>query len=444
MTSLPRWMRRLGVCGVVCALVGCEPYQEALPRRDRLNFPIGLAIHPDGRYLYAVNSNFDARYAPELGGTVSVIDTKFLTLNPQSTPYIPSFGGMIRLNEDATRAYVTARKDNVVVAFDISATPGGGPGSALTCPDASGRPSSDPARCVLRRIQDPDDGPLIPEDPFGLDVTRIRRLAADGSAVDTDLVTLSHLSGSQVSALSVPLDSLQGATLANAPVVNGSNAIARRPGTLEMYAAGRNESRVAIFVPYVNGQGEAEAIFTRGEVLLDSVATTATRSADARDLKFSADGRKLYVATRSPDALYVYDLGPSDEVTGRGTDHQLSKVIPLGDQPSSIVVHQDALRGELVLVTCFDSRTIQVVDPNDGVVLDEVRLDADPYDLVVNAGVGRCQAPGQECRGFVSLFSDGSSTTVPCEPATGGCGSIGVIDLDPGSDRYLQVIGKIR
>ncbi|MEC9400453.1 MAG: hypothetical protein VX475_22690, partial [Myxococcota bacterium] len=69
---MARWGWLSAAAALLIALFvgsGCEPYQEPLPKRDRLNFPVGLALHPSGDYLYVVNSNFDSRYSPEYGGT---------------------------------------------------------------------------------------------------------------------------------------------------------------------------------------------------------------------------------------------------------------------------------------------------------------------------------------------------------------------------------------
>ena len=54
---MARWGWLSAAAALLIALFvgsGCEPYQEPLPKRDRLNFPVGLALHPSGDYLYVV------------------------------------------------------------------------------------------------------------------------------------------------------------------------------------------------------------------------------------------------------------------------------------------------------------------------------------------------------------------------------------------------------
>ena len=36
------------------------------PPIDALYYPVGLAAHPDGRYLYVANAGFDRRYNPQM------------------------------------------------------------------------------------------------------------------------------------------------------------------------------------------------------------------------------------------------------------------------------------------------------------------------------------------------------------------------------------------
>lgn len=421
--------------------VSCQPYEEPLPRRDRLNFPIGLALHPNGRHLYVVNSNFDSRYDPDYGGTVAVVDTDTLQVRAESSPYIPSYGAYIELNEDASRAYVTARRGDSLVALDVSDTADGGVGSALTCPGEDGEPSSDPTNCTMRRVPDTEEGGRIPEDPFGLEVTTVQRTDGAGDPMSVDVISLSHIGNhNNVTSIAIPDGQLGAATMVNAALIEGGNQIARRPGTLEMYIAGRSTNRVAVFVPYVNASGEVEAIFARRNLPINNV----TSNVDARGVAFSEAGDRLYVATRRPDAVHVFNIAPSDPETGAGTRHELARVIPLRDQPSDVVVHRTPEGDELLLIPCYDGRVIEVVDPERGVVLAEIELDESPYQLVTEQGPGRCQVPGQRCRGYVSLFADAADNSTSCDDSNEGCGSVAVLELDPASPRYLQVIAKIR
>lgn len=424
---------------LLTSLSACADYIEPLPARDKLHFPVGLALHPQGRYLYVVNSNFDARYSAELGGTVSVVDTQTLNILDAGTPYIPSFGGDIMLNEAGTRAYITARKGDSLVVLDVASGEGVRPGSALSCADAQGVASSDSSPCVIRRVPDQKDGARIPADPMGLHVTTITRAAsAADAAQEVDVVALSHLSGSQVSALALPNGQISAASLQSSSLIDGSNDVARRPGTLDLYAAGRSSNRIAIYSPYINPQGKLEAIISKTSVDLNHVSA----SVDARALTFSADGRQLYVVTRRPDSLHIFNINPANAETGSGVSHELVRTVPLGDQPSDVVLHT-AQGKPLLYIPCYDDRAILVINPATGALIERVALDERPYQLVIDQGPQRCEGPGTPCRAYVSLFADAQQTYERCDNSPSGCGSVAVIDLEPSSARYHQVIAKV-
>lgn len=429
-TRVVRQRRWSAVLLAFCVILpmGCDNYEVPIPRRDRLNFPIGLALHPSNDYLYVVNSNFDSRYSPERGGTVSVVDLSNNAILAQSTPYIPSFGGHIALNEQASRAYVATRTGDNLVVLDVTEN-----GRMLGCDG-----SEDATACALHRIPDERGAPELASDPFGVEVVTV-----DRGGVPTDIVAISYLNGDQrnlVSAVSLPNQDRSAASMVSAPLLNGGNQIARRPGTLEMYVSGRNTNQVAVFLPYVNPTGEAEAIFARRTITLNTLSTNV----DARGIAFNDTGDRLYVSTRRPDALHVFEVLPADPEDGSGITHQIKHMIPLGDSPAEVYVHQVPGGGELVFVPCYDDKNIHVIDPELGVVKAVIELDETPYEFVAETAPSRCGAPGERCLGYVSLFTDSPELSTSCDESGEGCGSVGVIELDPASDRYLQLISKIR
>ena len=449
------WIRPL--CAAIAAVLfagACgETFQAPRPPRDRINYPVGLHLHPNGRFLYVVNSNFNAKYRADSGGTVSVIDTQTLEILGDSTPFLPSFGGAIELNDDASRAYVTAREGNQLVAFRVAGgdadTPAGG---ALFCLDDDGEPTSNPEKCSFRKVPRGESGSRLSNDPFSLDVATIRRTNPEsGEEVPIDLVSLSYLGSNRVSTISIPNRSLGSATIETASLIAGSNRIERRPGTLSYYVAGRNTNVVARFAPFLNLRttgtfGEVEALFQQGEISLSNFVTSEGSgiAVDARGLAFDESGRRLYVATRQPDALHVFELGASNRETGEGLKHRLSASISLDDNPSDIVVHESPDGRRLLYVTSFGDNSINVVDPESKTVIDQIELDASPYEMAVDTGSTRCSAPGETCRGYVTLFKDTKKVSATCGPEANTCGSVAVIDLDPASARFNQVIRKIR
>lgn len=492
-------VRKIALCVIAAVGLGfggCETtYEDPFPRTDRVHWPIGLTVHPNGRFLYVVNSNFDTRYREDVGGTISVFDLETMKLLDGQGPYLPSFGGHIKLNGNATRAYVTARLDNQLVVLDVAPN-----GSAISC-----NGSSDSSECSLNRIPNTAGSPRIPVDPFGIDVatetlgsvaeiataaqgdwvltagetsatytatsddsaTKIaeelavalgevaavesNRITVKGAITVTapdngeasirediiDIIGLSHLRSTNLTGISIR-DNLATASMRSAEFLEGTNTVARRPGTRDFYAGGRFSRELAIFQPYLEPQGAVQGLVDRGRVTLNALTTAV----DARAIAFEPDGNTLYVATRNPDALHVIEIVPQNAELGTGTAHRVVKAIALNAQPSDIVRAQ--INGRTLLyITCYDGQSIQVVDPQLGAIVDEIELGARPYIFATDSGP-YCRPGADRCYGYVSLFDDmpragGSCTSNMEEP----CGSIGVIDLNPNSSRYHQLIRKL-
>jgi YVTN family beta-propeller protein len=410
-----------------------------------------MAMHPDGRFLYVVNSNFNARYRPDSGGTVSVIDTRSLEIKGDRTPFLPSFGGSIELNDDASKAYVTAREGNTLVAYDVAGPDSSvRPGGALFCRDDEGNPTSNPEECWLREVPSNGTSSRLSTDPFDLAVTTIDRENPEtGEQTPIDLVNLAYIGSNRVSTISLPDRNLQAASMQTAALINGGNRIVQRPDTLSYYVAGRNSNLVARFTPFVNTRessnfGQVEALFRQGEIVLSNFTSGGQGTAvNARGLGFSESGDRLYVATRQPDALHIFELGASDPETGEGLAHEWNGSVSLPDQPSDLLVVRDPKDRTRLYIPSAGDESIAVVDPDSQTVVDTIELGGSPQDMVVDTADNRCSSPGEQCRGYVSLFEDTGQTNQSCGPDTDSCGAVGVIDLDPASPRYHQLIRKI-
>lgn len=423
------------------AASGCaDPYEEPIPRRDRLNWPIGLAAHPSGRYLYVVNSNFDTRYQESVGGTLSVVDLETLEIRAGSGPFIPSFGGFVGLSGDARRAYVTARHSNTVLGFDVAPD-----GSSVFCTNDEGDSTSDPEDCAMRRIPDASGEATIPADPFAIDVETLEWTDSSGDSFDIDLLNVAHLRGDNVTSIVVPRTENDSRVVASAmksaALVRGGSAIKRRPGTRDIYVGGRVSREILIYFPYLAPEdGAVQAIIRRASIPLSNIGQTV----DTRGLAFSDDGNTLYVVTRAPDALHVVDLGPSDPDTASGTAYDVVGSIPVARNPSGVHVHTGPDGRTLLYIPSFDEEVIEVVDPETFAMVGRIEIGAQPYDFVVDTGRDHC-VPNGRCRGYVSLFNDLPNAAGTCQAnRTERCGSVGIIELDPSSPRYHQLIGKIQ
>ncbi len=407
-------------------MMGCvEEYQEELPPRDGLYYPIGLEVHPNGRFLYVVNSNFDLRYRPDQGGTVTVIDTETMELLPSASPYLPSFGGHVALNENATRAYVTSRKRDQVTVLTVADQ-----GQALFC-EVDGERSSDTRPCTVGRLPDTREGSTIPRDPFGIAVSRTERTIG-GVSTELDVVHLSHLSGENVTALTFPEGNIAGATLRSGALIpGGGNQLALRPGTQDVYVVGRDSNRIEGFRPFIDSRGAVEAIV---RVASSAVVRQGTRM-DARGIAFDESGEWMYVASRRPNALHIL------RVTN-GTP-QVVTSIPLERRPSEAIYHRGADGVARLYVPSYRQGIIEVIDPELEAVVDTIEVGRSPYYMVVDSPEVHCTAPGQRCWGYVSLFDSAPDGERRCDDDAPLCGQVAVIDLDPDSETFHTVIDTI-
>lgn len=421
----------------ILASLGCEStYSESLPPRDHVHYPVGLAMHPSGDYLYVVNSNFDAKYKEELGGTLSIIDVNKRMILKDNGPYIPSFGGGIALNENATRAYVPTRFSNALLAFAITPK-----GDAIYCDkNSSGdAATSDPTGCTLQRVPDTENSPIISADPFDVAVSTLKI----SETLTTDLVSLSHLRGNDATSISIPHSSdkksvdLSAASMRSAAITDGSSAIAHRPGTRDVFVGDRNGSDILVYSPYfAKGKSEIQALVVRSKIVLSHLSNNR---ADVRGLQFSPDGKMLYVITHGPDALHVVDLGVRDIENASGILYSVVDTISIDDAPSDIQYHEGP-NGPLLYITSYDEGTIVVVDPKIPAVADLIETGEKPSRFVINKA--QCKQ-GKSCEAYVSFFDDAQGLKTCSDSPEQVCGSIGIIELDPKNSRYHQLIGKI-
>ncbi len=100
------------MAGLGCLLlsflqIGCiSEYPGVDMPDDLIHYPIGVAVHPAGRYAIVVNSNFNQAYKD---GSVVVIDLQRNQLVSDWTLPIGSFGGDAAFNHAGSRLFVAVR-----------------------------------------------------------------------------------------------------------------------------------------------------------------------------------------------------------------------------------------------------------------------------------------------------------------------------------------------
>lgn len=385
----------------LCAGCGVDVVGDEPPLQTLYN-PVGMTLHPTGKYLYVVNSNFNLDYREDRGGTVVVIDTDTLEIVPGGTVQIGTFGGDIKLNTpsdgEPTRAYVAVRGNGSVTAIDLTEN-----GAKLRC--KGGTLTED---CQI---------PTEREDPFGVAVASFD-VNIDGADTTVDFVAVAHLLGGDLTGLTIPGDQIEGFDRSAASLVAGANDIARSPRNGQFYVTSRFENAVVAFRPVLGPDGELAGVFETATVPISSAPPLS--GLDSRGIAFNGDGTMAFVANRGPDSLLFLDAGPTNAETGSGTRNEIVDVLPMPSQPSEIAVVNVGER-ELIYVSSFADESLTIVDPQARAIIGTIDLIAEPYDLVVDQG--------RHKRLYATLFNQDA---------------IAVIDIDETSPSFNQMTAVIR
>lgn len=375
----------------------CEEFQGVPAPTDELHFPVGMALHPDGRYLYVVNTNFDVSFAEDHGGTVTVLDTDSMRVLPESTVTIGSFGGEAALSPDARHLYVAVRGDNSIVRLDVSER-----GGILSC--QGGR---DGLPC---RIED------LASDPFALAVSTRSADLEVGGETEIDLIVSTHLRSNSITAISIKDGDMVTAHRLTADLIGGGSALAVHPRTGRYYVTGRFDGRVRSFAPVVGAEGDIAAIYGMSAIELGNPVSEY----DSRDIVFAMDGDRAFIAAQSPNSILILDTSPPDRQSDAGSRDSFIGQVDLMGSPEEMVVVEEA-EGEFLYVLELGSGDISVVDPRSRNVIDRFPVGRAPAAVAVD------QTRHQ--RLYVTLFRESA---------------VAVVDIDPTSRRYRTTIAKIR
>ena len=392
------------LASVLIALTGCGvEVQGPEPPTDRFVYPVGMALHPNGRYLYVVSSNFDVEFRQDRGGTVSVVDTDRLEIVQAGGAQIGTFGGDIALNSPGggapTRAYVAVRGDSSVTALEIE-----GGGGQLRCKGASRS-----AACQL---------PTGSDDPFGLLVDSTVVSDPVAGEVPIDFVAVAHLVGGNITAFAIKGDDAKNNSRVSAPLVAGAYAIARSPRTGQYYATSRFTNTVVSFRPVYDATGAIEAIFELDEISIDNAAPFS--GLDSRGIAFNNDGTMAFVANRGPNSLLFVDVGPTNLENFSGSRNQLVDILPMPSGPAK-VEYINFGDTERVYVSSYADELIVVVDPASHRIVQTIDIPGKPYTMVVD------QVRHQ--RLYVTLFN---------------ANAVAVIDIDPDSPSFNEVVSVVK
>lgn len=383
-----------------------------------LYYPIGIAPHPDGRYLFVANAGFDRRYN---AGTVSVYDTATRTFPPDLAVSIGLFAG------------------DLVAGRTPPKTEGGTPGPVQLF--VATRDRSELWRVVVSETE----GEIT-----GLTAAATRDFGGDdmspepyGLALDPDGrgLTVTHTGDGTVSRYStrasawetvVPETGAAAPFRCASPVRDGATVVARHPVNGWWFVS----DRFSNFMKMVAEVSDAAAgvdprdgpcrLVSNGVFRVESVNPDSR----SRGVAFNRDGSQMFVAHytigSSGGAVRVFDttVAPSGRPANR-----LIKAIGLGARPNLIRVagcrpdlcppETDpaslAAKGQgLVYVTAFHTDELFVIDPSSLTVIARIPMPDGPHDIVF-----MLDAAGR-MRGYVTNFNDNSLSVLDLEPDSPG------------------------
>jgi len=371
----------IGLAGLVVAACTDEPPLPAY-QGEGVCYPVGLTPDPAGRYLYVAGANFNRAFR---GGVVRVYDTKTDSFTDASTVQIPSFASTLTpqvLPDDGKtqrlRMYVAARDDDSVTAVQARRTGTAAPTIGCNGKKQAGCPEKCDKKATFGGEKESDLN--IGVDPIELSLAKhpngadkLLHVAATGDGRMTVLQVAEGANGEAditgIGHITLPFGLADTVTspLTGRTYVSNSRAPRLYTYSVDYSSAGPASSS--------DDEKSARGVRSHRSVVLPS----AGAGEYGRGMALSADGSRLYLAYRNPNALVVVDIAP--DITGEPADRVLG-VIGLGGSPARVLVAPTGPKGrELVYVSCYGSDDIWVVDPSVRSVLGVARLPHSPYAM---------------------------------------------------------------
>jgi DNA-binding beta-propeller fold protein YncE len=377
---------------------------DVAPPEYILYYPAGLAVSPSEKSLFVLSANSDLRYS---GGTMTVFDldaVEALTqtslihpidppagcaylgdrkqvmscptvdgdgqptsvMVPHATVQIGNFGVAMGVQElvDTTgattklRIFATVRGDPSITWIDFDEQ-----NRSVSCGDIATY-----ARCSqehrLTRLRSSTDEFAIPPEPFYLAVDGVGEnvMTAHLTSGAVTLVDAPRLEGSSPPVIHDVDQSFWG-VVGTQGLIGAVGVAARTPGDPGSlyYVTSRYEARVAALTvargrPSPTGRPWKSLVSTSSFFL--NGLTIGGQLNDARDLVFSEDGNRLYLISRTPTSLQVFDT--SLDANG-APKNQLIGVLELCEQAATLALADFGL-GPRVVVPCFGNGQVWVID----------------------------------------------------------------------------------
>lgn len=431
-------------CAACCALsvTGCEQVYPADPPPGTVIFPIAVDLVPSTvageppPYLLLANSNYDVRWrqgtlqsvdldrvAAAVDACPSTIDGGPPCVEPTILPFLtdevligPHASG-VAASPHGNRAYVSVRSESGMTWVDLDPVTG-----QLNCGNSLGGSGLEDCD-VAHRDPAPSDGcgrtPELRGDVVGVVAGAVSSLTGDAAHAGLDYSVLVHRNGraslfvdTMVGAVRVPqlVHVLEGLpTDATNVALDPARNLIWMPITVPPSSATPpriNPREVPMIgVAYDTDRPACSSAYYAGAVSLRGLDT----GQDSRDVAFTDGGRFAHILSRTPNAVITVD---TDGVGINGGDSLITEVTFVRPGAARIASGNVTGLGDIVVATCFDDRTLWVLDAVTGAVLATVFGLQGPQDLAIDGARGLV---------YVADFRDSVVRVVDLRPlAVGG------------------------
>lgn len=365
-------MRLRLICGALCSLLLAGCATELVGEKSdlsKMEFPTGMAIHPNGRYAYVVGSNFDLDYRATDGGAVYVLDLETNAILPTSKR-MGSFGTNIVISPDGRHGYTVTRSDDALVWFEISED-----GSSISCP----KEKSDSQSLLKCRV-------IVDDDPTFVAVTQSyrehRTINAHGEfeteRVPFDLLMIAQLRNARITAMTARSDA-DGEMMfshESASYLASASEIEWIGG--ERFAVtGRSASSLVIASPAISEDGKVKGVYA------DSFVTVPNGQGAyaGRGMTKDPSGTSLFLINQYPKSLIKFNItGLLKDDSSTDKTHAVDMMM-LPSNMSKVAWIGDVSDGVLYLTSVADN-AIYIVDPAKMEILSKVTVGAGPYEMV--------------------------------------------------------------
>ena len=377
---------------IACSLLfACSTFDGPPADPDTLFYPVGIALHPSGDYLYVLNTNFDAKYNSEQGGSVTVIDTATNQILADQTVLLQSYGGELALGNfddsgNPRSLYAVTRGANNLVVLTLNEF-----GNQLSCAGATSE--NDGTQC---------DIPYLSPDPFGV-------IALPNLDDSRELVAIASLSGI-ITLVSLENGDVSSASIDETTVLNGASTMAIYPPTGELFISGR-------FSNSMRGLHWIDDESLDGYISSNITIANAADTLEIRDIVFSAERERAYLTADRPDSVIILDMSLDEDGQPKGT--YIGRIALQGSPSQATLVSENGQ--DILYVVLSNAESLIAINLDTEIIEDTIPIGENPFGLATDTNNHKL---------YITLFREHAVT---------------VVDIDPNSPtfRMANVHGRI-